>query len=152
MNKVSSTRLINLLPLMSCFRRSLLLVAGLFSLGLVAQSRAADTNLGMPAGSVAVPTGLSKSDVQQAIIATLAGRGWSIQEKNGEKVVGYLKHRSNEATVTLLFDDKKVDLFCVGYEIDKSTGVHKKPEMPNGWLGNIRTDLNKRMNQATAKK
>lgn len=133
-------------------QRSLFAVVLGLAFCAASQASAAAEGPGTPAGSVAVPNGLSKSEVKETIIMTLAGRGWAIQEKTDEKVVGYLKHRANEATVTLVYDDKTVELFCVGYEINKKTGERKKPELPNGWLNFIRNDLTKKLNQLTATK
>ena len=109
-------------------------------------------DLGQSVGSVTVPDTLKKEDVQEAIVASLTGRAWEVKEKTDERVVGYLKHRSNEATLTLVYTDKKVDLFCVGWSINSKTGERKKPELPNGWIGNIKSDLTKQLNRLTAKK
>ncbi len=98
-------------------------------------------------GSVAVPAGLSKSDVQDAIVGALLGREWGVKSKADGTVVAYLKHRSNEATVTITYDTAKVDIYCVGYQIDKKTGVREKPEQPTGWLKNIQGDLTKNFNR-----
>jgi hypothetical protein len=77
----------------------------------------------------------------------LAARQWNIREKADGRVAGYLKHRSNEATVTLVYDATKVDVYCVGWAIDKKTGERKKPEQPKGWLKNIQSDLTKVFNR-----
>jgi hypothetical protein len=126
---------------------ALVLVLGL---GTAGASYAAETaeSKGELFGSVPVPAGLSKTAVQDAIVAVLLGRQWGVQSKDDGVVVGYLKHRSNEATVTLTYDTSKVDIYCVGYEIDKKTGVRKKPEQPKGWLKNIQGDLVKNFNRA----
>lgn len=136
----------------SLFRRTLAVLAIVFTLGAAATAFAADENLGAHAGTITVPSGLSKSDVKETLIYTLAGRSWSVKEKTDERVVGYLKHRSNEATVTFVYTESQVDLYCVGYEINKNTGERKRPEQPTGWLNNLKNDLNKKLNQATATK
>jgi hypothetical protein len=66
--------------------------------------------------------------------------------------VAYLKHRSNEATLTLVYSATKVDLFCVGWKIDKNTGAHLKPEQPAGWLKYIREDLGRLLLQESSAK
>jgi hypothetical protein len=98
-------------------------------------------------GSVVVPAKVSQSELHEAIIATLLGREWTIQSKKDGEVVGYLKHRSNEATVTLAYDTSRVQIFCVGYQINKKTGAREKPEQPTGWLKNIQSDLSKNLNR-----
>lgn len=135
---------------MHLLHRLLVLVTGFIALASAANSFAADANLGAPQGSVPVPASLSKDAVQGVIIETFVGRAWAIQEKADGKVVGYLKHRHSEATVTMVYDDKQVSLYSVGYEIDKTTGARKEPKQPEGWLKNLRSDLAKRLNKATA--
>ncbi|MEY2881136.1 MAG: hypothetical protein RLZZ15_3516 [Verrucomicrobiota bacterium] len=133
-------------------RRSFLFVAFVISLLGGLRAVAADADRGEAAGSVAIPPGVSKDDVQKAIVATLGGREWTVQDKTEGRVVGYLKHRSNEATVTLVYDDTKIELYCVGYAINKSTGARQKPEQPKGWLSNLRNDLTKRLSPVAKKK
>ncbi len=121
-----------------------------FALSLCAASpgRAADDDeLGSPAGTVAVPDGLLPNEVQDAMVLTLSNRGWEIKDKAEARVVGYLKKRSNEATVTLIYRASKIEVYCAGWEIDKNTGQHKKPEQPAGWLKNIRNDLTKNLSR-----
>ena len=101
--------------------------------------------------TVPVPAGLAKADVKDVVVTTLVARNWNIKEKGSDKAVGYLNHRGNEALVTLAFDDKKVEVSCVGWKVN-SKGVREKPELPKGWLNNIKSDLGKRLTQASAKK
>lgn len=109
---------------------------------------AASEDIGYYYGTVMVPEGLSGKEVQTAILRTLIEREWGVQKKSPGEVVGYLKHRSNEATVTLTYDDMKVDIHCVGWAINKRTGERRRPEQPMGWLKNIQTDLTKNLNLA----
>lgn len=108
---------------------------------------ATDPELGEPAGTVLVPEGKSSAAVQDAIVQALLGRQWEVKQKGSDRVVGYINHRSNEATLTLIYSTAKVELFCVGWQIDKKTGKREKPEQPKGWLNNIRTDLGKILNR-----
>ena len=105
---------------------------------------AAVDDLGQQAGTVNVPAGVTLSEVQNTIVMVLSAREWGIKEKSDGRVVAYLKHRSNEATVTLTYDTTKIDLHCVGWQINKKTGVHEKPEQPTGWMNHIKSDLAKR--------
>lgn len=82
----------------------------------------------------------------------LSAREWGIKAKTDDRVVGYLKHRSSEATVTLIYNESKIDLFCVGWQIDKKTGVRGKPEQPKGWLNYIKGDITKIFNRTVSKK
>jgi hypothetical protein len=113
---------------------------------------AAASEVGEAAGSVPVPAGISHATVQDAIVKALLGRQWEVQSKGDDRVVGYLKHRSNEATLTFICSETKVDLFCVGWQINKKTGAREKPEQPKGWLNYIRTDLSKILNRPAAAK
>ncbi len=134
-------------------RLSFLVVIAALVIGQASRATAAvNDQLGEHAGTVPVPAGLSKSQVQDDIVMVLSSREWGIKEKTDDQVVGYLKHRSSEATVTLVYDTTKVDLFCVGWKIDKSTGVREKPEQPTGWLKNIKADLTKIFNKAATQK
>jgi len=133
-------------------KRLVTLLLAFFTTALFAGPAAADSTPGEFIWSVSVPDGFTREEVKDLIIMTVAGRSWGLREKTDEKIVAHLKHRSNEATVTLLYNEKKVDLYSVGYEINKRTGERKKPEQPTGWLNNLQSDLNKKINQATATK
>ena len=74
---------------------------------------------------------------------SLGERGWGIKSNTGDRVVGYLKHRSNEAQLTLVYSTSKIEIFCVGWEINKNTGARVKPEIPKGWIKNIQADITK---------
>ena len=71
-----------------------------------------------------------------------------MQSETDDRVVGYLKHRSNEAKVTLVYSTAKVEIHCVGWKINKKTGERKNPELPKGWLENIQADLVVNLNHA----
>lgn len=129
------------------FFQSALLLVAFFS--ATASVRAAEIEeLGNQWGTVAVPSGVSAEKVKAAIIATLAGREWNVQERADDHVTGYLKHRSNEAKVTLKFNTETVEIYCVGYQVNKKTGMREKPELPEGWLKRLRGDLTKQLNLA----
>jgi hypothetical protein len=131
-------------PPYACVRGALL-AAALASFTVLAI--AADTNgLGQAAGVVPVPAGLTASQVQNAIIMALNHRGWTVNSRADDRVVGYLKHRSNEATLTLIYTTGTIELYCEGWQIDKRTGVREKPEQPRGWLKYIKEDLVRDLN------
>lgn len=119
-------------------------LAVLLALGSVTPASAAD-DYGTLVATIPAPDGVSAGGIKNAIVSTLAGRLWTVTEKSEEKVVGYLKHRSNEATVTFLVKGDSIELYCAGYEINKNTGERKRPEQPTGWLNNLRKDLAKQL-------
>ena len=128
------------------------LAAMLFTWAVAMVGAAESSDLGQAAGSVAIPSGLSRSQVQTAAEQALIGRQWEVKSKSDERVVGYLKHRSNEATLTLVLTDKQVEIFCVGWQVSKSTGVREKPEQPTGWIKYIKGDLTKILTRAAGAK
>lgn len=93
--------------------------------------------------SVPIPEGLTKEDIRDAIAQVLGAREWLVKQKTDRRVVGYLKHRGTEATVTILFDGENAEIYCDGWVLDRS-GARKKPEQPRGWLGNLQRDLKKK--------
>jgi hypothetical protein len=109
---------------------------------------ATDDSLGTLFATVPVPTGVSAEAVQGAIVTTLTGRQWAVRSKSDDRVVGYLRHRSHEAKVSLVYSTAKVEIHCVGWKIDKKTYARLKPELPKGWLENIQSDLTGNLNTA----
>ena len=128
------------------------LAAMLFTWAVAMVGAAESSDLGQAAGSVAIPSGLSRAQVQTAAEQALIGRQWDVKSKSDERVVGYLKHRSNEATLTLVLTDKQVEIFCVGWQVNKTTGVREKPEQPTGWIKYIKGDLTKILTRAAGAK
>lgn len=117
------------------------LVLSLFT--ATGRAAAAEDDVGQSAGYVVVPTGITTTEVQDAIVMALGGRGWGIKSNNDDRVVAYLKHRGNEAQLTLVYSTSKIDIFCLGWEINKHTGARGKPEIPRGWIKNIQSDITK---------
>lgn len=129
------------------------LTASALFLGFLASpsSRAADTDdKGTHYSTVPVPAGYTKADVRDIAVATLIGREWTIQSKADDSVVGHIQHRGQEAIVTLLFDDKAVQIYCQGWKIDKTTLAREKPELPTRWLRYIEADLIKSLGKKPA--
>ena len=115
---------------------------------LPASAEDTDAEMGPQAFTVSVPEGkLSLKQIHDAVIRTAIGREWNVKEDGETKVVIYLLHRKNEATVTFLITEKAVEAYCVGYVVDKA-GNRKKPEQPSGWLSNLKKDLTKLINEA----
>lgn len=106
---------------------------------------------GESVGTLIVPDGLNTDEIKEAIALSFAGRGWTVKEKTNSKVVGHINQRGNEAFLYVSFNKKEVTLRCEGWEVSK-TGERKKPEIPKGWVDNIKKDVTKRMNMKAATK
>lgn len=102
-------------------------------------------DIGEPAGTIFVPAGLSLEDVRSVITLSLAQREWTVKERFDNRVVGVLVHRGRDARLTLNFDTEKVDLYCVGWRLNRS-GERVRPEQPEGWIKNITKDITERLN------
>jgi hypothetical protein len=141
-------------PRASTISIALLVAAILLPFASVSKLLATDAieGRGELVATIPVPADLTAPQVTEAIVNTLIGRQWGVKSRDGDAVVGYLKHRSNEAKVTLTFDSSNVQLYCIGWQIDKKTGVREKPELPKGWLKNIQADLVKNFNRAATLK
>lgn len=105
---------------------------------------------GTQVGTLRVPNKMEPSQVQNTIATVLLNREWQVTEKADGHVVGHIKHRSHEAVLTLVYDHDLIQLYCEGWKIDKETGAHLKPDLPDGWIENIRNDLTERLAQAPA--
>ena len=102
-------------------------------------------------GSIAVPGGLKPEAVKEAIASALAVRNWTVTEKTGEKVVGHIKQKNNEAILTIYYTQKEITLSCEGWKLGK-IGERSKPEIPKSWVDNIKKDVTNRLNEmATAR-
>lgn len=106
---------------------------------------------GTPVGTVVVPAGLKLAEVREVVVVSLVQRNWTVKQKADDRAVGYLNHRGIEATLTLTFDTSQVSLFCEAWKVDKA-GRRLKPDMPDGWIANMKKDVTKRLNLAAAKK
>lgn len=95
---------------------------------------------------VPLPAGLLKDDVRDATAAVLGAREWTVQVNTDLRLVGYLKQRSNEATVTLVCDGATMDIYCAGWQLNR-TGERVRPEMPRSWLVALRRDLARRFDE-----
>ena len=105
---------------------------------------------GTQVGTLQLAKGMAPAQVQDLICSVLLAREWDVQEKAGDHVVGHIKHRSSEAVLTLVYEPGRIEMFCEGWKIDKTSGSHLKPELPNSWIENIRNDLTARLAQAPA--
>jgi hypothetical protein len=102
---------------------------------------------GTQVGTLRLANGMDSARVQDMICSVLFARGWEVKEKANDHVVGHIKHRGSEAVLTLVFDSKLIQMYCEGWKIDKNSGSHIKPQLPDGWIENVRDDLTKRLAQ-----
>lgn len=122
------------------------MAAMLLSLSFVSAASASD-DMGQHFTTIGVPSGLNEEAVKDVLIRALAGRQWTLKAKDGDRVVGYLKHRRNEAQVTFVYDASQIQVFCKGWQIDKNTGARQKPEQPAGWLKFLQKDINRMLTE-----
>lgn len=125
------------------------MAALLLSLSFVPATSAAD-DVGQLFTTIPVPTGVQEEAVKEVLIRALAGRQWTLQSKEGDRVVGYLKHRRNEAQVTFIYTASQIQVFCKGWQIDKRTGAREKPEQPTGWLKFLQKDITRMLTEKAA--
>ncbi len=98
-------------------------------------------DFGQPAGTITIPKEITHVEIQDAIISALVHRQWNIKSRNENQIVGYIKQRKNEATVTFIYTSNKIDMYCVGWRINPDTGQRVKPEQPAMWLNFLRNEI-----------
>lgn len=131
----------------------LLLRAGLFAIVFALVTGAArsatapaQSEHGLVAGTVIVPEGLKKEDVQQAILLAATGRGWAVRERTDDRVVLFLEQGNWRSTLTLTYDAKEVQIYSNSGKPDKTGGI-KKQAIPEGWVKFLKTDISKNLGQ-----
>lgn len=130
-------------------RASSLALAALALLTFTPAAVAADdAAIGPVAFTIALPEGkVSREQAHDAVVRAAIGREWNVKEDHKARVVVYLLHRRNEATVTFLISGEAIEAHCVGYAVDKA-GNREKPEQPTGWLNYLKRDITKAVNEA----
>jgi hypothetical protein len=134
------------------FRSPLLALAVLVWMAMGPCAAAADdtanADIGLLAFTIPVPEGkLTLKQIHDAVLRGVLNREWTVKEDNETKLVAYLLHRKNEATVTFQLTEKSVEAYCLGFEVDKN-GTRKKPEQPTGWLKFLKKDITKAITEA----
>lgn len=109
------------------------------------------TPAGTSVGYVEVPSIVTTDEARDVVAYSLVARSWAVKGKSDERVVGYLNHRGHEATITFVLKSGRIEIFCDGYAVSAS-GQRKKPEMPEGWINNLKKDVNKRLQLKAATK
>lgn len=90
--------------------------------------------------TVTIPLNASEEFVEMAKVRVLTGRGWLVQSRTKDEVVGKLVHRNWNATVTLLSEDSFIRILSDATQTNPSTGK-ATPAVPLGWLKNLQKDL-----------
>lgn len=127
----------------SLFLRLFSLVFLIFSSGLKAAE--AKPEYGAPVGTIIVPEGLKSSEVQRAILEAGAGRGWTIKNKDDEKVVLFLEKSRWVSLLTLAYDKKEIQIYS------KSTRSGKE-RVPEDWVKYLKQDISIKLNTLSISK
>jgi hypothetical protein len=90
--------------------------------------------------TVTIPPKASEEFVEASKVRVLTGRGWLVQRRTKEEVVGNLVHRNWNATVTLLTEGSSIRILSNATQTNPSTGK-VTPAVPLGWLKNLQKDL-----------
>lgn len=114
-----------------------------------AEDADAVTAYGKKVATVVVPPGLGEELVRRTAIRAFAGRAWELKEAKKDRVVGYLKHRGYEATLTMVLGKQEIVFYCEGWRVDRD-GNRESPKQPEGWIENLRRDMTKLLGRAAA--
>jgi len=105
---------------------------------LAAENPAADGPQEM--GMMVMPKGVTAKQVKVAIVAALTNRKWLVKSADDSTVVGYLKHRGTEATLTFRYDENEIEIISDSYEID-SDGKRLERKNPIRWIDYLKQDI-----------
>jgi len=123
-------------------------VAGFSHAPLSGQSAETSSDRFVPAGTevgtLDIPAGLSTEEVREVLVISVFARDYTLQDKGERHVVGYLNHRGHEATLSFVIRPNVITIYCEGYAVN-SRGERRRPEVPHGWINNLRNDITKRM-------
>lgn len=103
------------------------------AVGFSPVARAADANIGQNVASVAVSPKLAKADVEAAIQQALVARKWIVRDKSDGQIVAHYERGKNVATLTIRYDDTKIDIFAVGQA--------RGGGLPMRWIEGLKNDL-----------
>lgn len=133
---------------MKTFSKNLLrvLVALAFcaALGLSTAARAADDNIGTNVVSIPVSSKLTKADVESAIQQSLIARKWVVRDKTSGQIVAHYERGNNVATLTIRYDDAKIDIYAVGQA--------RGGGLPMRWIENLKKDIDTNLGRALLSK
>ncbi len=133
---------------MKTFSKNLLrvLVALAFcaALGLSTAARAADDNIGTNVVSIPVSSKLTNADVESAIQQSLIARKWVVRDKTSGQIVAHYERGNNVATLTIRYDDAKIDIYAVGQA--------RGGGLPMRWIENLKKDIDTNLGRALLSK
>ncbi len=104
-----------------------------FALAAMPTAQAADENIGLNVASIPVSTKLTEADVEAAITQSLVARKWVVRDKSDGEIVAHYERGKNICTLTIRYDDAKIDIFAVG----SSRGGG----LPMRWIDNLKKDI-----------
>lgn len=133
------------------FSQLALLAVAFFCVSPARTLAADETPAGHLVFTVDVPAGKSLQDVHDLVVGVAVSREWVVKQDLPGRVVVYLNHRKQEATVTFLITDNEVRTFCDGYTTD-GKGNRKGPVEPTRWLNYLKADITSRVSGIAAKK
>ena len=111
------------------------LMTAFFALFLVTPAvRAAESSFGQNVGTITLMDKLDSDDAKQVVLRAVAGRRLELRESTDGKIVAYHARGSNTLTLTVKYDDKKIEFFAVG--------TSRKGGLPMAWIENIKKDVN----------
>jgi len=93
--------------------------------------------------TVSIPSNLSSEQVKAAMVRTLIGREWQVEQQSSQEVVGTLSHRSYQAKAILKVDNGVIKILSESQH-------NSKPAVPEAWLENLQKDLQKHLSQTTS--
>ncbi len=105
---------------------------------LAAENPAADGPQEM--GMMVMPKGVTAKQVKVAIVAALTNRKWLVKSADDSTVVGYLKHRGYDATLTFRYDENEIEIISDSFRID-SDGKRLERRNPTVWINNLKNDI-----------
>ena len=102
----------------------------LAALGSAPVAKAADDNIGSNVASIPVSSKLTAVDVESAITQSLIARKWIVRDKSAGQIVAHYQRGKNVATLTIRYDDTKIDIYAVGHS--------RGGGLPMRWIENLR--------------
>lgn len=102
--------------------------------------------------TVGIPLGVNQDAVSKAMHETFTGRDWKVDGQTRNSVTGTLKHKNYTTVVTMESTGRTVLIYVKdSQKIDTKDGVPVTvPEVPVGYVDNLRKDLDTRLQRALA--
>lgn len=106
-----------------------------------------EDSLGQPYATIPIPSEIDTSFAKNSCINAALAREWDIVSKKGNIIEINLAHRSWNATVFFVVNDDEIVMYSDSYVVNKKTGERKRKKDPEGWLKNLRKDIEKLFDQ-----